>query len=206
MRKLCNLASKKIFTKTDNGYQTGSGIHVINTNDINSLKDYNQFNLKHLNTHVDTDFVMIVEHDGFILNPEAWSDDFLKYDYIGAPLLVDGELVVGNGGFSIRSKKLLQLLQTDDFIQLGNSAEHRYAENEDWVISVVKRSYLEGKGICFAPVELAHRFSFEKNKEYGDKWNNQFGFHGFKRTDISDWVKNNPDKGIVNNPDPHPQQ
>jgi hypothetical protein len=34
--------------------------------------------------HVDTEFAILVHEDGFIVNPECWSDEFF-YDYIGAP-------------------------------------------------------------------------------------------------------------------------
>jgi len=190
---------KKIFTHTQENYTTYSGTQVLNTALINSLKDYNQFNLKYLNDHIETDFVMVAEHDGFILNPEAWSDEFLNYDYIGAPWLMDGKLVVGNGGFSIRSKRLLELVQKDDFIQLGNKSDHRYAENEDWVIGVVKREYLENKGIRFAPVELAKKFSFESQGRPNHKWQGQFGFHGLRWTDISEWTEKNP-QWVIDNP------
>src|SRR3989338_861602 len=153
-----DFGAKKIVTDSRENYTTDTGIEIINTNRINSLRDYNQFNLKHLNEYIDTEFVMVAEYDGFILNPKAWTDEFLDYDYIGAPLLVDGVQLVGNGGFSIRSKKLLELVQSDDSIQLGDKAEHKYAENEDWGICVVKREYLKSKGIRFAPAELGHRF------------------------------------------------
>lgn len=191
--------NKKIFTKIEKNYVTDTGIEIINTEYINNIKDYNNFNLKHLNDYIETDFVMVVEHDGFILNKDAWCPEFLNYDFIGAPMFVDGELVVGNGGFSIRSKKLLELTQTDEYIQLGDKANHVYEGNDDWTISVVKRHYLERKGIKFAPVEIAHKFSFEKNKEYGNKWDGQFGFHGLSRTDISEWIKENKKWGIENN-------
>lgn len=191
--------SKKIFTKIEKDFVTNTGIEVINTEYINNIKDYNNFNLKHLNDYIETDFVMVVEHDGFILNTDAWSPEFLNYDFIGAPMAVEGKLVVGNGGFSIRSKKLLEITQTDEFIQLGDKVNHIFAENDDWTISVIKRQYLENKGIKFAPVELAHKFSFEKNKIYGNKWDGQFGFHGLSRTDISEWIKENPKWGIENN-------
>jgi hypothetical protein len=36
-------------------------------------------------TRYDTEFAILVHEDGFIVNPECWSDEFLKYDYIGAP-------------------------------------------------------------------------------------------------------------------------
>jgi hypothetical protein len=190
--------AKKILTNSKENSITDTGIQIISTDIINSIRDYNQFNLKHLNDYIDTEFVMVAEYDGFILNPDAWTDEFLNYDYIGAPLLVDGVQLTGNGGFSIRSKKLLELVQSDDAIQLGSKADHKYAENEDWVICVVMRDYLESKGIRFAPAELGHRFSLENNREYGNVWNGQFGYHGLRWTDISAWIKENPQWEIHN--------
>ncbi|MFA6215229.1 MAG: DUF5672 family protein [Patescibacteria group bacterium] len=165
---------------------------------IRSLKAYSQFMLKQMNDYINTDFALITQYDGFILNPEAWDDEYLKYDYIGAPLWVETKLVVGNGGFSLRSKKLIKLLQNDKNILIKKNSDHKYGQNEDWIISVVKRKYLENKGIKFAPVKLAHKFSFEKNKKYGAKWNGQFGFHGLSWTDISAWTKLHPEYGINN--------
>ncbi len=188
----------KLFTNCKENYITDTGVQVIKIDTINSLRDYNNFNLKELNTYIDTDFAMIAEYDGFILNPDAWMNEFLQYDYIGAPWLIDNQLVVGNGGFSIRSKKLLELTQTDNRIQLGSTSTHKYAENEDWVICMILREYIENKGIRFAPAELAQRFSIEKNELVGKTWTNQFGFHGLKWTDISNWLEKHPEYSIKN--------
>lgn len=38
-----------------------------------------------LGDYIETDFVMLVHYDGFIVHPELWRDEFLDYDYIGAP-------------------------------------------------------------------------------------------------------------------------
>ena len=85
---------------------------------IKNMKDYSRFMIYNLNEHVDSDFALTIQHDGFIINPNAWRDDFLDYDYIGAPwpwreqgfVTPFGEHIsVGNGGFSLRSKKLLEL-------------------------------------------------------------------------------------------------
>ncbi len=193
-----DFGAKKILTDLQESCLTDTGIEIIKTDLIKTIRDYNQFNLKHLNDYIDTEFVMVAEYDGFILNPTAWTDEFLMYDYIGAPLLVDGVQLVGNGGFSIRSKRLLQLVQSDDLIQLGDKTDHKYAENEDWVICVVMREYLESKGIRFAPAELGHQFSLENNREYGNIWSGQFGYHGLRWTDISAWIKENPQWEIHN--------
>ncbi len=44
-----------------------------------------KFTINNLNDHVETDYMLIVQGDGFIVNPDAWDDEFLDYDYIGAP-------------------------------------------------------------------------------------------------------------------------
>jgi hypothetical protein len=128
---------------------------------------------------VQTSHVLIIQHDGFILNPYAWDDEFLQYDYIGAPWCYDDGLNVGNGGFSLRSKRLLDILSTDEHIVQSHT--------EDYRIGRTYRRRLERRGIRFAPESLASRFSIEGNIKYGWKWNNQFGFHSYRATDLSNW-------------------
>ena len=52
---------------------------------VNNMKDYARYMIYHLHEHVDTEFVLTIQHDGFIINPTAWRNDFFDYDYIGAP-------------------------------------------------------------------------------------------------------------------------
>ena len=73
---------------------------------------YSQFVLKSLQAHVDTPHVLLVQWDGYAVNPGAWRAEFLDYDYIGAKWLWHTDAMrVGNGGFSLRSRKLLEALQ-----------------------------------------------------------------------------------------------
>lgn len=164
--------------------------HIVKIDAINSIEAYSEFCIHKLNSYVDTDFVLLIQYDGFILNPKAWSDDFLNYDYIGAPWWTEKEkkFVVGNGGFSFRSKKLLEVLQNDP-----NIPPIPHSEPEDTYISIKLRQYLESVGIKFAPVELAKQFSFESNEVDGVEWGSQFGFHGLAWTDISKWLEKHPE-------------
>ena len=82
---------------------------------------YSAFCLKNLSEYVSTDFCLVFQSDGFVLNPEFWTDEFLSYDYIGAPWPsylefgpAEGQQV-GNGGFSLRSKRLLEVVKTIDY-------------------------------------------------------------------------------------------
>ncbi len=170
---------------------------------ITSREAYSSFVVKQLNTYVTTPFALIMQYDGFILNPDAWRDDYLDYDYIGAPWSEPEGYIVGNGGFSLRSKRLLELLQNDDTIVDPTTLDPPDAP-EDWYICVMIREYLEARGVRFAPVDLAKQFSFEGDASHGVTWAGQFGFHGLRWTDISPWLREHPDEPINNTLDSTP--
>lgn len=196
-------AEVKLLTSIkDSGHE-----NIVSIDPISSTEEYSRFAISELDQYVDTPHVLIIQYDGFILNPAAWTDEFLNYDYIGAPWLVKdwsvddfdfppqllGERVVGNGGFSLRSKKLTSLLS-----DLSRAGEFALYHPEDVVISVHTRKYLEAAGITFAPVPLAQQFSFEAEDDNNRKWDGQFGFHGLRWTDISNWQSKNPEYPIDN--------
>ena len=167
---------------------------VVPIEPIGSREAYSSFMVKRVNSYVDTPFALVIQYDGFVLNPDAWQDEFLNYDYIGAPWFEPeyGGALVGNGGFSLRSKRLLEILQNDDSIADPTDLDPPDAP-EDWYICVMIREYLEGKGIRFAPAKLAQRFSLEGGEPFGVTWTNQFGFHGLRWTDISPWLREHPE-------------
>lgn len=134
---------------------------------ISSRSQYSQFMLKELASHITSEFALCIQWDGFVLDGSRWQQQFLKYDYIGAPWphFDDGHRV-GNGGFSLRSQRLLQAC---------TELENPGCEPEDIVISRTKRNWLETeKTICFAPEEVAREFAFERHLATGA----EFGFHG----------------------------
>ncbi len=134
-----------------------------------SLAAYSRFLLKDLHRHVRTDFVQVIQWDGYVTNGAAWTDEFLEYDYIGArwPFRPEGRNV-GNGGFSLRSRKLREALQDEEI-------RHSDGEPEDETACVVHRELLERRyGIRFAPSALADRYAFEMTPRTG----NELGFHG----------------------------
>ena len=128
---------------------------VVKIDKIDSIDKYSEFMVKKLNDYVDTEFVLIFQHDGFILSANNWRNEFLNYDYIGAPWIgyynENTEYNVGNGGFSLRSKKLLEILANDEQIKLG--------EPEDSLMCRQYRVYLESKGMKYAPEEIAGMFA-----------------------------------------------
>lgn len=134
---------------------------------LNSRRDYSRFMLRDLADHIATSHVLCVQWDGFVLNAATWHPDFMDYDYIGAPWPHFGDVYsVGNGGFSLRSRKLLEACA-------GMAIDSDKAE--DLMICRVWRPMLEREfGIRFAPSDLASRFAYERIPASG----NTFGFHG----------------------------
>ena len=143
---------------------------------LTNIDEYNYYILYHLHKHINTDYVLLVQDHAFIINPDAWRDDFFDYDYIGAPwpyrdrayITPFGEHQrVGNGGFSFRSKKLLEVplkqwipfkvAEMSDFYQMfgGNNT------NEDGNITVHNKHLYEKQGCKIAPIEVAKFFSYE---------------------------------------------
>jgi len=135
-----------------------------------NLYDYSQFILKNLWAHVETDHILIIQWDGMATTSNLWDDDFLKYDYVGAiwPWPQQG-INMGNGGFSLRSRKLIESLR-DSKINLGPIS----GQNEDIAICVEHRDFLQNQyGIKYAPDNVARQFSTE------NEWlGKSFGFHG----------------------------
>lgn len=174
-KKFCNFKDIKVFS--DVAFYENTVIIP----KITSKIVYSEFLFKHLINYIDTDFVMVCQHDGFILN-DNWKEEFLHYDYIGACWDYDVN-AVGNGGFSIRSKRLLLELQKEEYSNI---------HPEDYRIGRYYRYYLEQKGFTFAPIELAMQFSWEYNNRY-PSYNNQFGWHGGMppvTVDYIEWLEN----------------
>jgi len=134
---------------------------------IDSTEGYSEFMVKSLLRAVDAEYVLVTQWDGFVVDAAQWTEQFLKFDYLGArwPHYTDAH-TVGNGGFSLRSRKLLQALQDPQVREL---------HPEDFAICRAYRPYLEREhAIEFAPPEIADRFAFE----YDISSTRTFGFHG----------------------------
>lgn len=138
---------------------------------VSGMAEYAELMLKWTWPLIDTDHALYVQWDGMATDANLWTDDFLQYDYIGAPWpwMPEGSNV-GNGGFSLRSRKLLNACGKDSAIKL--TTQEPIAE--DNIIGQHNRAYLEHRhGIKFAPTAVAKQFSFE----LGDP-TPSFGFHG----------------------------
>jgi hypothetical protein len=130
----CDFKEAIIFTDAKEGAEK---IKLIEIEKINNKDDYSNFILKELHNHIQTPYVLVVQWDGYVIDGRQWNSKFLDYDYIGAKWHwhKDG-MNIGNGGFSIRSKKLLEIISRNEFPFISNM-------NEDDQICRFYRSKLE---------------------------------------------------------------
>jgi hypothetical protein len=160
------------FLFTDRPPELPPEIEPVTIPRLHSIEVYSEFLLRGLPTYREkfADHILIIQHDGFILNPCTWRADFLDYDYIGAPW-ADG--AVGNGGFSLRSRRLLAALAV-----MG--PDINVVHPEDDVLCRRYRDRLEARGIRFAPTDVAAAFSVESRPYAGS-----FGYHGHQTQQMS---------------------
>lgn len=145
--------------------------------------DYNKFIICGLHDFIDTEYCITVHWDGYGVNPDRWTDEFLDYDYIGAPWpphllkVPDHSRRVGNGGFSLRSKR---------WLRVGKEIASSFAGGAEDVFCCQTSigEYLK-RGCHVAPIDVAMRFSIELHiPEYPDWSTDQsFGFHGWFSAD-----------------------
>lgn len=162
-----NIQFRKIVLVTDLNipFSYPKDVSLIKTPVIKTTEDYSNYLLSDLNPLIEGSHVLIIQWDSFVIRPEMWDDEFLKYDYIGAPWPHHPETPVGNGGFSLRSKKLISALQNPEITK---------KHPEDQSICIDNKAILEEKfEIHFAPIEIAQKFAIERGS-----WRESFGFHG----------------------------
>ena len=157
---------KKAIDKSCEGIEFGA-VKLIWDEKCNSIDEWNRKIIYELHNYIDTDFAILIHGDGYIVNPSLWRNEWLEYDYIGAPWPLPqddwsyrtdkGELVRVGNSVSLRSKKILQLPS------LLNLPWHSYFgnTNEDGFLCVHNRGILEDNGCHFAPLEVAVHFSKE---------------------------------------------
>jgi hypothetical protein len=155
---------------------------------LDSIDAYSYFCVYELSKWVDTTHVLLIQADGYVIRPKLWDSEFLNYDYIGAPWpVVENSYIdpdgnhqrVGNGGFSLRSRKLLNIPNSSHVEWDVNSNEHYRHEgyglqSEDGIICVHNRNVYESQGCKFAPLPIAAKFSTETVLPESVR---SFGFH-----------------------------
>lgn len=138
---------------------------------IDKLRGINAFNyamIYEMYKYIDTDYMLLVHADGFVVNPESWRDEFLDYDYIGSPFPlpkddfsyrdIHGNIIRVGNSVSIRSRRLLEFPAKAG---IPFEADHGFF-NEDGFICVKNRHLFEAEGMRFADLDIAKYFGHEQ--------------------------------------------
>lgn len=142
-------------------------IEFVRIDKIKSIDDWSYKIVYELAQHIETEFALLVHADGFVVNPSSWREEFLEYDYIGAPWPlptddfsyrdIHGNIVRVGNSVSLRSKRLLDLP-----VKLNLPWEPYFGfYNEDGFICVKNKHIYEENGMRFAPLNVAKYFSHE---------------------------------------------
>lgn len=116
-----------------------------------------------------TSHVLGIQWDSWIVAPEMWRDEYLRYDYIGAPWWYKDGLNVGNGGFCLRSTRFMR------FVRKHRAQFPVICDLDDDLFCRKYRPTLQSAGFEWAPEMIAQDFAFECVRS--DPTARHFGFH-----------------------------
>ena len=136
---------------------------------------YSIFIMHSLYAFIDTDYCLMVQDDGWVLNGANFKPEYYDYDYIGGAchaamvgnqLLLQGtwhdkfpRVIVQNGGFSLRSKRFLEAPNKLGIVH--NHAQDIHLWNEDVQLSCIKRHLFAEHGMKYASEKTIRNFSLE---------------------------------------------
>lgn len=179
--------SKGLLLSRDKPFNLPSTIEWRRVGIIDYLQ-YSVFMMHGLQHHIKTDYALVVQDDGWVLNGKNFTEEFYEYDYIGAPshcgrvgdqfILSFGwadfedRMVVQNGGFSLRSKRFLEAPNKFGIVHKQANDIHNW--NEDAQLTAIFRRDLEACGMKYATEDVAKRFSIEY---VGPKFHDDFDFN-----------------------------
>jgi len=136
---------------------------------------YSTFVMHSLYAFIETDYCLMVQDDGWVLNGANFHPEYYEYDYIGGvchAAMVGNELllwgtwhdkhprtIVQNGGFSLRSKRFLEAPNKLGIVHSFATDIHLW--NEDVQLSCIKRNLFAEHGIQYAPESVVRDFALE---------------------------------------------
>jgi hypothetical protein len=137
------------------------------TEKSSNIDEWNYNIIYNLPNHIETDFVLLIHDNGFVVNPSSWKDEFLEYDYIGAPWPlpndnfsyrdVNNNLIRVGNSVSLRSRKLLDVPKK---LNLEWKPFHGFTNEDGFICVNYRHKYIES-GCRFADIDVAKYFSHE---------------------------------------------
>jgi hypothetical protein len=139
--------------------------------EIKSITEYSYFILAKLDDYISTNFCLVTQWDSWIIDSTFWNQDYLNYDYIGAIWPHYSFNQIGNGGFSLRSKKLLK---SSKKLIMSSTKFHTPLIEDDYICREKREIFEKNYQIKFPTNNIANKFSIERNGIPSKT----FGFHG----------------------------
>jgi hypothetical protein len=162
--------SQQALDQLPDGFFINPLIRVILIEPIKSISAYSGYVLTQLQSVSDRPFFLVSQWDSWVLSETSWSDEFFQYDYIGAVWPHHLTNRVGNGGFSLRSRKLMTAAAT----LVGTKSSGDLDVEDDFICRKIRAELEDEFGCRFAPEAIANQFSAER-----EGWAlPTFGFHG----------------------------
>ena len=154
--------------RVPDGVGVPDGVDVVAIAPIVSRDAYSNFVLKELLPFVETDHVLLVQWDGYAINPGAWDPAFLECDYLGAKWFWHKD------GDARRQRRLFAAFAPPARgacrIRASNSSRPRTRRSA----APSGRCSNASTAIRFGSEALADKFAFEAAYPIGKP----FGFHG----------------------------
>lgn len=143
--------------------------------DALTYQQYSIFVMHCLHAFVDTEFCLLVQDDGWVIDGSKFQPHYYDYDYIGAPchaarvgndlvqgfrwVGMPGAVIVQNGGFSLRSRRFLVTPSRAGIVYVPHTLHPLM--NEDIQLCCLVREAMERQGIRYAPLTVALHFAVE---------------------------------------------
>lgn len=141
-----------------------SGLRLVQLSHPIDIQSYCRFQVRKMHMVIETDFILNIQADGFVTNASNWTDDFLKYDYIGAPWAKQqgkNGARVGNSGFSMRSMAWITR-SSEPYMEMNLHYRLPYDDEGDDVFWTQVDTEWMGH-LQIAPLDLALQFSIEQD-------------------------------------------
>lgn len=178
------------------------------------LHDYMVLASYEMNSHIDTDHVLLIQYDGFAAQKDNWRSEFLEYDYVGPlinpfhppvlhrlihfknlakddlrkqfeKILEEKKWIGGGGGFSLRSKKYLQKISENDGKNFPIGLFFGDNQKYFWSCDDVILHYFEEEKIKKAELKIAPvGTSLNFAAEIATSFNFSLGFHGWQNSPL----------------------
>jgi hypothetical protein len=141
-------------------------VKFVNLHEKNLEEDHYNLLFKNLlfYSHIETEMFLVFQTDSMILNKDQ-INEFLQYDYVGAPWKASGW--VGNGGLSLRRKsKMIEIIHAKSSAKQYNCNEDMYFCHTQHNVPMSVPSFEEAKRFSVETVFYKSPFGIHNTWRY----------------------------------------